>query len=447
MKPLLRWPVLWWLRFWARLVLKRVNPMIIGVTGSAGKTSAIEAIRCVASLKFKNLKVAEKANSESGIPADILGLHFVDYSFFDWIRICFLAPFFSTYSLLRTPDSLFDCYAVELGVDEPAPPKNMGYLLTILQPYIGVILNALPVHTQQFGEQLGLTDQKEIISAIAREKGKLITENSKLQTAILNADQPEIANLANSARKTRTIIFGRSKSADVVIDSVRSSLEGTLMNFRLQTTDYRLLLSGSVLPDFYGYTFASALCVGLALGIDPKSACDTISKNFKLPPGRGQIFRGINNTTIIDSSYNASRETMIGSLKLLKSVVGSRKAIGILGDMRELGNQAAIEHEAVARVAAETLDEAILVGPLMKQYALPILVNQKIPVHWFQTAGDAARFLLEVSQTSSAVILVKGSQNTIFLEIVVEALLSDKSDISKLCRRGKYWDKQRVPYR
>ena len=135
---------------------------------------------------------------------------------------------------------------------------------------------------------------------------------------------------------------------------------------------------------------------------------------------------------------------MIGSLELLKRIAGSGKRIAILGDMRELGNLAKPEHEAVARVAAETLDQAILVGPLMKQYVLPIF-EKKIPVHWFPTAGGAARFLLEVSQTSN-LILVKGSQNTIFLEIVVEALLADKRDVSKLCRRGAFWDKKRKAY-
>ena len=76
MIKILEWPVLLWLRFWAKLALVIIKPTLIGVTGSAGKTSVRDAICEIAKLKFKRVKVSEKANSESGIPADILGLHF-----------------------------------------------------------------------------------------------------------------------------------------------------------------------------------------------------------------------------------------------------------------------------------------------------------------------------------------------------------------------------------
>ena len=134
-----------------------------------------------------------------------------------------------------------------------------------------------------------------------------------------------------------------------------------------------------------------------------------------------------------------------------------QKIIGVLGDMRELGSQAEKEHQAVAEVAMTILDQTILVGPLMKKYALPIFKQSKSPVEWFLTAGGAANYLLEGSHPSNnhnqdailqgnEIILVKGSQNTIFLEIVVEALLKNKSDVVNLCRRGKFWDKKRRPY-
>ena len=148
---------------------------------------------------------------------------------------------------------------------------------------------------------------------------------------------------------------------------------------------------------------------------------------------------------------------MAGSLKMLQQIGDNKTKIAVLGDMRELGSQAKIEHEKVAEIAVKIADKIILIGPLMKEYSLPIVKRSKLPVEWFATAGEAANYLLEGSHPSNnhnqdailqgnEIILVKGSQNTIFLEIVVEALLKNKSDVVNLCRRGKFWDKKRRPY-
>ncbi|MBI2309372.1 hypothetical protein HYU89_00550 [Candidatus Collierbacteria bacterium] len=472
MKRIFRWPILWWLRFWALFALKKSNPFIVGITGSAGKSSAIDAIAPVLKLKFKNLKVAEKANSESGIPADILGLHFGEsvHPIFDWLRILALAPIQAIKTINNQQSAIsnsFDCYLVEMGIDEPTSPKNMGYLLTILKPDIAVILNVLPVHTEQF-ERSDLVVRKclTLIESIAAEKGKLITENQNLQWAILNADQPEINSLKPKSAGARTLTFGKSPAADVKILNVIPSLSQTEVLLSFKQREYQISLKNMILPEFYGFTLSAAFATGICLGQDPQAIAEKISAGFKLPSGRGWIFPGIKNTAIIDSSYNASRETVIGSLKMLQNIGGNKTKIAVLGDMRELGSQAKIEHEKIAEVAVKTADKIVLVGPLMKQYALPIIKQSKLPVEWFLTAGEAAKFLLAGSSrgarsgsarqisiiekhefiSGGEIILVKGSQNTIFLEIVVETLLENKSDISNLCRRGKFWDKKRLAF-
>lgn len=452
MKNIFRWPVLWWLRFWAQLVLKINHPFIVGVTGSAGKSSAVDAIAPILRLKFKNLKVAEKANSESGIPADILGLHFTDYSPLDWLRVCVSAPFSFAYCLLLTAHSSFDAYLVEMGIDEPSPPKNMEYLLTILRPDLGVILNVLPVHTQQF-ERPGLASQgRALIKSIVNEKGKLVTQNSNLKYAILNADQPEISSL-KPVPGARVVTFGKKENSDIVVKSITSSLRGTIITLFINHKSYFINLPNTALPEFYGYTLASALAVASSLNINLEDAGNAISKDFKLPPGRGRIFEGIKNTTIIDSSYNASGETVLGSLKMLRQIGKNKIKIAILGDMRELGSQAEIEHKKVAEMAIKSADKIMLVGPLMRQFALPVIRKSELPVEWFVTAGQARDLLQGCDPsvpeflTGGEIILVKGSQNTIFLEIAVEALLKNKSDVENLCRRGEFWDKERKPFK
>ena len=145
MKKILSTLILNYFRFLARLQLKK-NPRatIIGITGSAGKTSTRLAI--VHILKTRGIvKHTTHANSESGIPLNILGLHPTSYTYFDWFRLIILAPF----KLLSNWEH-FAYYVVEMGIDSPDSPKNMAYLLSILRPHVGVVLNASLTHADSF---------------------------------------------------------------------------------------------------------------------------------------------------------------------------------------------------------------------------------------------------------------------------------------------------------
>ena len=153
------------------------------------------------------------------------------------------------------------------------------------------------------------------------------------------------------------------------------------------------------------------------------------------------LFKGIKNTIIIDSSYNASKISTLGALDLLNKIGSKRKRIFVFGDMRELGSQAKIEHEQIAKKILKTVDRLVLIGFLTKKYVLPV-VSSKIPVKWFKNSWLAGDWLKK-NINGEEIILVKGSQNTIFTEIVVKKLLVNKKDKTRLCRRGKFWDRQR----
>lgn len=352
--------ILYYLRFFAKLKLNQTRPIIIGVTGSAGKTSCVAAIEAILKTKFK-VKTTGAANSESGIPLAILGLKMSDYSFFDWLKVIFLAP-----SSLVTRIS-YDILVCEMGIDELTWPKNMEYLLTIVQPKIGVFLNALPVHTLQMKN----------IENIFAEKSKLIKSLPADGTAVINSDY-EIET------KAKVIKFKDD---------------------------------GSPIPP--------ALVVGKIFGIEkmPK---------FELPAGRDRVFDGINSSKIIDQSYNSSPIPTQNALARLSKESGRK--IAVLGDMRELGELAQKEHKTLADIARRNADVIITVGPLWKKFTK--FENQ------FDNFYQAGKFLQSFIKRGD-VILFKGSQNTIFLEGAVEMCLKNKSDAAKLCRRGKFWERQR----
>lgn len=415
MKQKLGLLVLWWLRFWATLQLKKFAPDIIGITGSAGKTSCRNAVAALLQDKYR-LKVTGKANSESGIPLDILDIHPRDFSVVDWIRMSLLAPV-----AVLTHWHAYEKYVVEMGIDSPNPPKNMSYLLTIVRPRTAIFLNALPVHTANFDHLIRGRGRQAAIEAIASEKGKLITTLPQNGLAILNADQPEVERLAGHT-KARVMTFGTRNTASIRVGEIRRNADGTRFTFWDGENSARVALP-YLLPDYYGATLAAALCINADEGNTLADGCRLLENNFVLEPGRMSVFTGVGGSVLIDSSYNASAEPTIGALKMLAELPAKRR-FAILGTMNELGQEAQEETARVMKVANQVCDEVVVVG------------------RGQLTAIEAAAYL-KPKLRSGDYVLIKGSQNGVFLELAVEQLLAHKRDVNRLCRRGKVWDIQR----
>lgn len=439
MKKLLGLIILRYLRFLARLQLrKNPNATIVGITGSAGKTSTRKAVTLILRLKGR-VKESIKANSESGIPLNILGIKPHNFSSFDWLRMLVVAPF----KLLFNWEQ-YQYYVVEMGIDSPHPPKNMEYLLSIIKPDIGIVLNAGLVHAAAFDALVSDNNpsrrQVKLIKLIAAEKGKLVTSLNGPNIAILNADQKEVLGLAKQT-KARVITFGK-KGGMVRISQVSQKKEGFCLSVTYHGRVYPLCLSGLVLESSYAHTLAAALSVAVAVGIPLPKAISAIEAKFSTPPGRFRLFPGVNNSFILDSSYNASPATMQSALKTLSRLAGKKYKIAVLGDMRELGTIEKQAHKDLATWAAANADEVFLLGTLTGEHTLPILSQKKVKVHHFTSMDNLINDLVPAVK-KDAYLLFKGSQNTIFLERAVEAVLADKNDVDKLCRRGTYWDKVR----
>ena len=431
-----KFAILYYLRFFAIIQLKKNSPFIIGVTGSAGKTSAKNAIEAI--LKDNtDLKVAIKANSETGIPLSILGLSMKNYSVIDWLRVCFLAPI-----KLLTNWEKYQVLLVEMGVDAPYKPKNMEYLLSIIKPTVGVFLNAYPVHSLAFDHLITDSDpskrENHMRQIIAKEKGKLITSLSQNGVAILNQDDENVSTFAGQT-KANVITFGYSSAAAIQIKKAEVSLKGTMFTFSHQGESASLTLNNSALGKVFGHTFAAAIAVGISSGLSLKESVEGLKKNFKLPKGRMSLIPATSNSIIIDSSYNSSTIPLIDALNTLKDIAPTRK-IAVLGDMREMGQEAKLAHKTIAKVAKDICDHIILVGPNMKKYAQPILKEKAVVV---ENAKQATNILLESIQPQDT-ILIKGSQNNLFLEFIIEKIMKNPHHANKLlCRRGNYWDQKR----
>ena len=453
MRRLIVLTVLYYLRFLARFSLRMSKSQIIGVAGSAGKSSAKNAIFAVLSDKFRVRKV--NGNSETGVPLGILEINPGSYSFFDWLRMVILAPF-GINNLIGTKFLI-----LEMGTDDPAPPKNMDYLLTIAKPDYGVFLNVYPTHTFQFERALTGVEKrlpynlrlKRILEIIADEDGKIITK-AKPKIGIYNLNNKYTRNAVDKFFKledggaTKLLGFGRDKKSDLKFQGYDVSLEGSVFSYKIKESGQTLKIDTQLLlPDVYWETFAPAVIIGKELGLTNDYISETLKKNFVLPKGRSSLFEGKKGSLIIDSSYNASRFSIEAFLRLTESlkIKTGRPVVFLFGDMRELGEESKFEHEAVAKRMVGVVDLLYCVGPLTKSFVIPIFSRRAgAMAKWFASSVQAGENLA-LEMPDDAIIVVKGSQNGIFLEEGVKKLLKDREDESCLCRQEPAWlDRKRL---
>ncbi|MDD4026708.1 MAG: Mur ligase family protein [Candidatus Shapirobacteria bacterium] len=388
--------ILYYLRFFAKIQISKVRFLqkrkhrqldIVGITGSAGKSSTLLACQTVFPKTYK-VKTNDNCNSESGLPLSLLGLKINNYNFVTWLKIIVLIPL-----KYLTNWKSYDILILEMGIDSASWPKNMDYLLSVVKPNIGIFLNVSPVHMLNF----------DSLDEIAMEKAKLVNQAS---VAIIN-DQDK---LVKKYTQNKNII---------------------------KITPTKIKFSNFYLPDIYQISFGTALSLARIFNINYDQAIKNIQENFSLPPSRSSILEGIKNTTIIDSSYNSSPIACQELLKFLTTF--KTKKIAVLGDMRELGKSSPEEHQKIYELATKSADLIISVGPETKKYFGD--KSQKFDNWW-----TAAEFLKE-NIKGSETILVKGSQNTIFLEELVKSILKNPSDSSNLCRQSPYWLKVKSKFK
>lgn len=435
--------VLGYLRFWAKLSLLLNKPYIIGIAGSAGKSSCRNALFALLKDKLKIQMI--EGNSETGIPLGILGIKPGGFGFLNWFLMLAKAPFGLFF--LKNKSHVI----LEMGIDDPYPPKNMEYLLTIVKPQLAISLNISATHTMQFEKILGEKDygklsetaRKEILlKRLAEEDTKIITA-SNCEIGIYNNDELFIKECINNFNKknlsTKLLSFGQKK-CDVTYQDYRVSLKGTDFKFALANgEEISLSLAGFLLPSVYREVFAASILTGLSFGLNILEIKKALEENFFLPKGRATILNGIQNACLIDSSYNASKASVLSFLEMLLILKQETKrpVVFVFGDMRELGREAKEEHREVAQKLKGIVDYLYCIGPLTKEYVCSY-TNDLKESRWFADSVSAGEFL-QKNLPQNALVLVKGSQNTLYLEEIVKMLLLNQKDKTKLCRQDKYW--------
>lgn len=304
---------------------------------------------------------------------------------------------------------------LELGVDKP---KDMDFLVSVVRPDVVVFTGVEPAHMDdgQFETLEEIFEEKSKLAKALRDGGKLI----------VNIDNDFTARLA----KRGVLTYGKA-DCDFKISAFKQSIEGA--EFKINGKEVKI----PALGEFLSYVAAAACCCGELFGIEVKDAILALQK-YKLPPGRMNIVEGIKETTIIDSSYNASPASMREALKTLDAVSGGNRRVAVLGTMNDLGKMSDDLHREVAEVVPKYVDLLLTVG---KSAAI---FGEKMERHKFFdffSAGEAAEFFSKKVEKGD-VVLVKGSQNNVRLERFVKALMARPEEAKEvLVRQNKVWTK------
>ncbi len=396
----------------AIFTIKKYQPGVIIITGSVGKTSTKEAIYTL----LRNVRRVRSAsgnfNNELGVPLTILGPWTEIKGIFFWPKVIFYAVFNLIFSK-QYPEILILEYAAD-------KPGDIRYLLEIAKPQISIVtaVGEIPVHVEFYPNP----------DAVAEEKSKIIEALLPIGLGILNFDDETVMEMKEKTR-ARIITFGFKEGADVRVSDLENQSEELINGFHKPVgITFKLEYAGNFahikLDGVFGkaqaYAIAAAACVGVSFGLQLTRITEEM-QYYQAPKRRLKLLAGVKGSFILDDSYNASPLSMRATIDTVKDLKSKRK-IGVLGDMLELGPYSMEAHEEIGYLARKVFDILITIGPRAKLIADGAILNgfDKSKVFSFDNAEQAKIETQNIIQKGD-LILVKGS-NSMQLDKIVEEI-------------------------
>ncbi|TAM62593.1 MAG: UDP-N-acetylmuramoyl-tripeptide--D-alanyl-D-alanine ligase [Chloroflexota bacterium] len=352
----------------------RFDPLVVGVTGSLGKTSTKEAAAAVLATRLRTLASPGNENNEVGLPLALLRLG---------------------------PEH--EAAVLEMGMYVEG---EIALLARLARPRIGVVTAVRGVHLSRAGS----------LAAIEREKGRLVEALPVDGTAILNADDPRVRRMAGRTA-ARVLTYGFAAAADVGAEAiVPAGPQG--MRFVLRASGRRTPLAIPALGRHGLHNALAAAAVGLAAGLDLAAVSEGLVAGARIAH-RSELV-ATERWLILDDTYNAAPDSMAAALELLAELPG--RHVAVLGEMRELGRAEAREHRRLGVRAAAVAELLVTVGPAAEEAARAARAAglEASQVHHVADAASAAALLLPLLRWGDSV-LVKGSR-ALGLEVAVERL-------------------------
>lgn len=369
------------IQFLAREARKRIDelqPDVIAITGSVGKTTTRRAVATVLREEFSVVTPEGNWNTSLGLSLTILN------------------------ELAYRNQKL----VVEIGTYQMG---TIAHVCLFVPPSIAVVTNIHPVHLESMGTIRNIMLAK-------RELVEAITPNG---VACLNWDDPRVRRMSGSCQG-RVLTYGIRPGASISPERIRVSIP---------------------LPGSYNiYPALAAFCVGHCLGLPDNTINEGLSR-LTPEKGRLNQLPGVNGSIIIDDTYNASPISSFAALALLKDQLAKRR-IAFLGDMLELGGHEIEAHHSVLEIAVDVADQVILVGPRFSYASKHIILENPESLFAFGTSDDATAALADEKiyhPKDGDCILIKGSAGMRLEKIVQHMLHPSVDPTSVLVRQEPGW--------
>jgi len=366
---------------------KKFDVPVVAVTGSSGKTTTKEMAASILSLSRNILKNRGNFNNLIGLPLTLLQIH-----------------------------DRHEVIIVEMGTNRRGEIER---LTEIAAPDIGIVTNVGPAHLE------GL----QSVDLVAREKGDLFRCMKQGGTAIINSDDPAVCAM-QGRWQGKSVTYGMAgdslvRAGDITIEAAG----GTGFGLVLAGKNERVRIA---LPGRHNVSnaLAAAAC-SWALGIAYDQICRGLEA-FRQLPGRMSLRPLKNGVVLIDDSYNANPASTREAIETVHAMKGDRAAVVVMGDMLELGADAAAWHEEMGRLMARRgVDRIFLTGDLVRS-VLKGAEAEGMPrdriIYPITPGGVVDRLTGSVRQGDS--ILVKGSRGMrmeAYVQAIVDAFGEDVS--------------------
>lgn len=330
--------------------LEEIDPLVVAITGSNGKTSTKDMVAVVLEEKYKTHKTAGNFNSDVGLPLTVL----------------------------RMPRDT-EVAVLEMGMNGFG---QIELLSKLAKPDVAFVTNIGESHGEQVGGRAGIAKAKLEIRAGLKQNGRLIVD----------ADEPLLEDHGYRV--------GYDETADGKIEVVETTFDASIFKYNGDLYELKVLGAHQIRNAAY------AIACGLHFGLDHRAIQRGLDR-IKLTSMRmeKQMF---GDAHLINDAYNASPTSMIAAIETVKSLEGFARRVLVLGDMYELGEDEQAQHERIGSSVTSPVTDCILVGEKAKWIASGI-TDPRINVKLIPTV-EKAKALLNDYQGPNTVVLLKASR-------------------------------------
>lgn len=350
--------------------LKKIHPVVIGVTGSNGKTTTKDMVASVLATKYQTHKTAGNFNNHIGLPLTVLSM-----------------------------DRETEVVVLEMGMDRAG---EISVLSNLAQPDHAIITNIGESHIENLGSR----------EAIAKAKLEITDGLSEDGLLIIDADEPL---LDEQKADKHTVGCGFEAGADYQVSI--TDLTDDYSTFTVREETYELPMAGK--HNVKNATYVIALAEKLGLTV---SEIQQGFRQLQMSAMRFEKHEGPHGSLIINDAYNASPTSMRAIINVISNLTSKSKKVLILGDMFELGEQSQALHASVVSAIDENIHAVYTIGEDAVMISEGVAADHpEIETKHF-TEKKALSHHVRQMLTEETVVLIKASRG-MKLEDLLEGLL------------------------